>query len=238
VDPGSPFDDEGAVFLYHRLLSCGLRPAATAGTDVFLSFSRGPGVASNPPGWGRVYAHLGGAPLSVPAFQDAVRAGRTVVTNGPWLTFDVDGHGPGAVLDRADGDRLRIRARVAGVGAESLALVGPDGVVAEAAAGAGLHHELTVDGPTWLAAVARGPGHPQVLDASAFAHTSPVHVEVGGRRVARAADARWCLGFLDAFESFARRHARTSRSGQLEDLAELVERARAVYREVLARAQR
>ena len=185
-----------------------------------------------------MYAHLGGAPLSVPAFQDAVRAGRTVVTNGPWLTFDVDGHGPGAVLDRAAGDRLAVRARVRGAGARTLAVVGPDGVVAEADADAGLHHELTLDGPTWLAAVARGPGHPQVLDASAFAHTSPVHVDVGGQRVARAADARWCLAFLDTFESFVRRHGRTGRSGQLGDLAELVERARAVYRGVLDRAQR
>ena len=47
------------MYLYHRLLSCGLRLAATAGTATFLSFSDGPGVASNPPGWGRVSAHLG-----------------------------------------------------------------------------------------------------------------------------------------------------------------------------------
>ncbi len=52
VDLISPFDDEGAMFLYHRLLSCGLRLAATAGTDAFLSFSHGPGVASNPPAGG------------------------------------------------------------------------------------------------------------------------------------------------------------------------------------------
>ncbi len=94
VDLISPFDDEGAVFLYHRLLSCGLRLAATAGTDTFLSFSHGPGVASNPPGWGRVYAHLGDRALSVEAFKDAIRGGRTTVTNGPWLTVDVNGKGP------------------------------------------------------------------------------------------------------------------------------------------------
>src|SRR3712207_6380628 len=44
VDLISPFDDEGAVFLYHPLLSCGLRLAATAGTGAFLSFSHGPGA--------------------------------------------------------------------------------------------------------------------------------------------------------------------------------------------------
>ncbi|MGZ8750900.1 MAG: hypothetical protein ACXWYP_08495, partial [Pseudonocardia sp.] len=80
---------------------------------------RGPAPASNPPGWGRVYAKLGDAPLSTDAFAEAVRAGRTVVTNGPWLTFDVDGHGPGTVLDRGPGQRLRVRARVVGVGSRS-----------------------------------------------------------------------------------------------------------------------
>jgi hypothetical protein len=79
------------VLLYHRLLSCGLRLAATAHIDSFLSFSYRPGVASNPPGWGRVYAHLGGQRLSVETFKEAIRGGRTVVTNGPWLTFQVNG---------------------------------------------------------------------------------------------------------------------------------------------------
>jgi hypothetical protein len=87
VDLISPTNDEGAVFLYHRLLSCGLRLAATAGTDVFLSFSHGPGVASNPPGWGRVYAHLGDHGLSVPAFKEAIRKGARWSPTGrgsPW----------------------------------------------------------------------------------------------------------------------------------------------------------
>lgn len=73
VDLISPWDDEGAVFLYHRLLSCGLRLAATAGTDTILSFSHS-GTFSNPPGWGRVYAYLGEEQLSVAAFKQAIRA--------------------------------------------------------------------------------------------------------------------------------------------------------------------
>ena len=44
------FDDRAAVVLYHQLLSCGLRRVVVAGSDVFLSFTHGPGVASNPTG--------------------------------------------------------------------------------------------------------------------------------------------------------------------------------------------
>jgi hypothetical protein len=236
----SPFNDEGAVFLYHRLLSCGLRLAAVAGTDCFLSFSH-MDVASNPPGWGRVYAHLDGQALSVAAFKQAIRAGRTVVTNGPWLTLEVNGQGPGAVLDLAAGDRLDVRARVHGLGVERLTLVGPDGVMAQGDAAAPLRLETRVDGPTWIAAVARGDGHPHTLDASVLAHTSPVYVEVAGWRVARAADARWCLAFLDTLERFVDRHGRfapATRAAHFGDLVAILDQARAFYRRVAESADR
>lgn len=242
IDLISPFNDEGAVFLYHRLLSCGVRLAATAGTDTFLSFARGPGTASNPPGWGRVYAHLADQTLSVPAFKEAIRQGRTMVTNGPWLTLDVNGHGPGAVLDVDTDDRLVVRADVEGPGAEQLTLVGPDGVLAKGDPEGGLRFEMTPDdGPTWIAAVARGSGHPNTLDRSVLAHTSPVYVDVAGRRVGRVADARWCLEFLDTFERFVDRHGHfdpTTRSAHVRDLAAVVDEARAFYRAVADSADR
>ena len=53
VDLLGPNDPEGTAVLYHHLLNCGLRLAATVGTDVFLSHSRS-SFFSNPPGWGRV----------------------------------------------------------------------------------------------------------------------------------------------------------------------------------------
>lgn len=240
IDLISPFNDEGAVFLYHRLLSCGLRLAATAGTDTFLSFSHF-NVASNPPGWGRVYAHLAGQPLSVAAFQEAIRRGRTMVTNGPWLTLGVNGHGPGAVLDLADGDQLDLRARVQGPGAERLTLVGPDGVIAEGATDSELQHHATLDGPTWVAAVARGAGHPHTLDQSVLAHTSPVYVDVASERVARVSDARWCLDFLDTLERFVTEHGRfepASRSARLGDLIAVLDQARSYYQRVAESAPR
>jgi hypothetical protein len=240
IDLISPFDDEGAVFLYHRLLSCGLRLAATAGTDVFLSFSR-LGTASNPPGWGRVYAHLGDQPLSVRAFQDAIRAGRTIVTNGPWLTLEVNGHIPGAALDLAIGDPLDIRARVNGPGVEHLTIVGPDGAIATDAADGELALTTTVEGPMWIAAVARGGSHPNTLDQSVFAHTSPVYVDVAGRRVARSADAEWCLTTLDRLEELVAEHGRfeqATRTAHLGDLRAVIEQARAFYRDVARTADR
>ncbi|MCO1659534.1 hypothetical protein [Pseudonocardia humida] len=190
-----------------------------------------PGV--RPTGWGRVYAQLEGAPLSVEAFTDAIRAGRTVVTNGPWLEVDVDGSGPGAVLGAAPGDRLAVRARVRGSGVDRLVLHGPGGELAASGTDA-LEHVVTVGGEgLWLAAAAHGgEGDPHTVGAPVFAHTSPVYVDVGGRRPARAESARWCLAVLDGLRGLVEEHGRFDpgrRAEQLGDLLDVLDRARAFY---------
>jgi hypothetical protein len=235
VDLIGPSDVEGTATLYHHLLSCGLRLAATAGTDVWLSHSRGP-LFSNPPGWARVYADLRGRPLSVAAFADAVRAGRTLATNGPWVELLVDGRAPGDPVEAAPGRRLPATVRCQGLGVERLELVGPDGVLAQAEAGGGaapaIDTAVEVDGSTWLCAVARGPGHPSVPGPVVFAHTSPVWVEVAGRPVRRPASARWLLDWLDRFEALLDEHGRFAGDDQRADVAAVVGRARSWYRAI------
>jgi hypothetical protein len=236
VDLLGPNDAEGTAVLYHHLLNCGLRLAATAGTDVWLSYSRGP-LISNPPGWARVYADLRGAPLSVAAFQEAIRAGRTMATNGPWLELRVDGRSPGDVLQAEPGRRLPVSARVEGPGVRSLQLVGPDGVLAQADATGpeppAIETTVGVEDSRWLCAVARGPRHPAALGPVVFAHTSPVHVQVGGRPVARAASARWLLDWLDRFEQLLTAHGRFADDRQRGEVVAVVERARPFYQSLV-----
>jgi hypothetical protein len=241
VDLIGPSDVDGTAVLYRHLLSCGLRLAATVGTDVWLSYSRGP-LLSNPPGWGRVYADLRGAPLSVAAFADAIRAGRTLATNGPFLELLVDGRGPGDRVEAAAGRRLPVTVRCQGPGVERLELVGPDGVLA-AATGAGgaapaIDTEVPVEDSLWLCAVARGPGHPSVLGPVVFAHTSPVWVEVGGRPVRRAASARWLLDWLDRFETLVREHGRFAGDGQRDEVVAVIDQARRWYEGIADRGGR
>ena len=100
------------------------------------------------------------------------------------MTLDVDGHGPGAVLDRRPGDRVAVQVRVEGSGVEQLVLYGPDGVLATGTEE--LEHEVTVEDGLWLAAAAHGGSDPHTVGAPVFAHTTPVYVDVDGRRVARA----------------------------------------------------
>jgi hypothetical protein len=227
---------ESTEYLYHRLLGCGLRLAATAGTDAMLSRSRSH-VASNPPGWSRAYANLDGQPLTVDAWKAAMRDGRTFTTNGPWLEFDVDERGLGATVRLDVAGRVRARARVVGLGVETLEIVGPEGSISNVEVEPGIEQkeiavDITVQEPMWLAAVARGGEHPAVLCPQTYAHTSPVWIEVDGESVARREDATWCIDWLNRFEALVRRVGRFPDVQQLDELVDVIDRAREFYRAI------
>jgi len=172
----------------------------------------------------------------VAAFAEAIRAGRTLATNGPFLELLVDGRGPGDPVELPAGRRVPVTVRCQGPGVERLELAGPDGALAEAGGDGGtalaIDTEVTAGDSMWLCAVARGPGDPSVLGPVVFAHTSPVWVQVGGRPVRRPGSARWLLDWLDRFEELLARHGRFADDGQREELAAVVDRARRWYRGV------
>jgi hypothetical protein len=137
------------------------------------------------------------------------------------------------VLDRRPGERVAVRARVEGSGVERLVLYGPDGVLATGTEE--LEHEVTVEDGLWLAAAAHGGSDPHTVGAPVFAHTTPVYVDVDGRRVARPVSARWCLGLLDGLQELAAEQGRfdpEEQERQFGDLVALLDRARSFYREV------
>jgi hypothetical protein len=76
--------------LWYRYLNCGFRLSATAGTDKMTNFVT---VGAN-----RVYAHVKG-PFSYQNWIGALKAGRTFISNSPFLSFTVNGQEPGAILD-------------------------------------------------------------------------------------------------------------------------------------------
>ena len=82
--------------IYYHMLNVGVRLPATGGTDNFSNVWRDPSG-----GAARTYARLDG-PLTWRRWIEAVRAGRTVATNGPLLFVEVDGHEPGSEISARD----------------------------------------------------------------------------------------------------------------------------------------
>lgn len=185
----------------------------------------------------RTYAHLPpGMEFTYKNWIEAVRAGRTFVTNGPILSFSVNGQGPGATLPVApDASPLRIRAEARGVVPfDRLELIANGKVAAETAAAgspssAVLETDLPVEASCWLAARCRGEH--QLLHRPAnqkvFAHTSPVYVQVEGRLFQpEAAAIHRFRAALDGMLEWVAHEARCENDAQRQRLAGVFEAAR------------
>ena len=90
--------------LWYEMLDLGIPLTPTAGTDF-------PCGIWSVPGRERFYTRLDGAPDRA-RWREAVRRGRTFVTNGPLLDLSVDGVGIGGTVHLPGPGRVRVRGRV------------------------------------------------------------------------------------------------------------------------------
>jgi hypothetical protein len=162
--------------LYYDFLNTGFKVTASAGSDV---------------PWGgtigevRVYGYCGKRKFTADRWFDAMRKGRTFVTNGVMVDFTVDGALPGDEIVLADDRELRVKARASGgpgyTAPSKLEVVVLGDVIKHAESSdpnqPSLDLEFTVPGGAgfWIAARAEG------ADGSR-AHTTPVYVVREGLR--------------------------------------------------------
>ena len=92
--------------IWYRLLNLGFRLPAGAGTDAMANYAS----LRGPIGLVRVFLETGGERTPA-ALRDALKAGRSFVTNGPLLGLTVDGSGPGDVLAGAGKMPVRVSLR-------------------------------------------------------------------------------------------------------------------------------
>jgi hypothetical protein len=212
---GPDADSEGGALAdYHRLLDCGLRPALAAGS--------GKNTNNQVVGAIRTYARLAaGEELSPGAWIEAVRAGRTFITNGPLLALEVVGHAPAVAAVRAEArsagplDRLEVLAQ--GTVLASQVASGDRRTVAVEAEFSPVEH-------TWIAARCRGASQPD--QPPLFAHTSPVFLETQQPRRASRSALDSLLAVLDRTLAWVERQARCENEKQRTHLREVIGSAR------------
>jgi hypothetical protein len=188
----------------------------------------------------RTFARLNpGEAFGLPEWIEAVRAGRTVATSGPLLRFSVDGRDPGAVIDHPGGQQvISIKARLESAApiAFPLEIVRSGEVLVRIRATPddnGVHvatveFDQPISEPSWLAARCAGPA-----TDSAFAHSSPVFVRVGGKMPSDAAVARQYADSLARTVDWVDTVGRFDVPRRKEQLRALLEQAR---QELLTRA--
>jgi hypothetical protein len=155
----------------------------STGTDWFLyDFSR-------------VYVRVEGE-LTIQNWLDALAKGRSFITNGPLLELVAEGKKPGDVLELSGPANLSVFGRAASrhdFGQLELVLNGQ--VVHTTPAGksgnhwtAAIQYKLPIQEPGWIALRVRCQAKNE-LDGPLFAHTSPIYVDMAGKRIFQASAA-------------------------------------------------
>jgi hypothetical protein len=215
---------EPTLSLWYRLLNCGFRLPASAGTDCFLNRIR-----SRLPGADRAYVRLDG-PFSYAAWVAGLKAGRSFVTNGPILELSAAGKGLGDTIVLAAPGPVEVRGRAEAAGPiDRLELVVNGAVAATGDAARGLLDQpVRIDKSGWMSL--------RVFAGAAQAHTSPIYVEVAGRPAASREDAEYYLAWIDRLERQLAARDRLPSPAVKAHVARQLEAAREVYREVIKRA--
>jgi hypothetical protein len=231
LDGGEVDAESLALGTWYNLLNCGVRVPLAVGSWKHSNRSL--------LGGRRTYAQLPpGTELSYGSWIEAVRSGRTFVTNGPLLTLTVNDQGPGAMVQLPENPpAIRIRAEARSmVPFERLELV-HNGIAVAAAEASGtpamatLEIELPPAAGGWLAA--RCWGAPQPLASPdrgqdrVAAHTSPVYVEVPGAPLPIDANALAVfVQYLDDSLTWLAANGRFDNDAQRTHLTGILETAR------------
>ena len=238
------FNTFSGFYFWYRLLNCGLRLAATGGSDFpFAADILAPWYPNL--GLDRTYVQIGAQDrFSYDAYVEGIRRGRTVATNGPLLMFEVNGHGPGETVNVEDSEaKVNVFARaVCQYPLERMEIIA-NGAVQHVVDGKGGQHELAcetrmdVSDSTWFAARVRGRVEPEAYGGVApwnlHAHTSPVYVLKAGRPVLQRADATAMADYVRLITERYRQSASFKNQKHRTALFENLKRALAFYEGLL-----
>jgi hypothetical protein len=206
--------------LWYRLLNCGLKIPASAGTDKMSNWVT---VGGN-----RVYASIKGK-FNYQSWIDALDRGNTFVTNSPMIFCTVDNKSPGEQINISKPGTVKIVAEVySQLPLDRLEVVANGDVIAEKVIEKGEHHakleiEYQAGKSTWIAARTHqynlrdmvagvsfaerrdDGGGPTFLNRyygtlrpeTAFAHTSPSYVIVANKPIRSPKDAEYFIKYLE-----------------------------------------
>ncbi len=225
-------DPMATASVWYRLLNCGFRLPAGAGTDAMANFAS----LRGPVGMNRVFVRSGG-PLEHRRWLAALKAGKSFATNGPLLELTVNGRDIGEeVALPAGGGEVSVRVRLrSNVPVDHLELVRNGEVVSvvpldgDRTAGTA-RLRVPVEQSGWILLRARTDRAVEpVLDLYPYATTSPVYLTVGGQPARSKADAEFFMAWIDRTRVSVERHQDWNTETERKDVLAMLARARAEY---------
>lgn len=194
-------DHRSTARVWYQLLNLGFRIPAAGGTDAMANYAS----LRGPVGMNRVYARIAGGEIEPQEWMAALKAGRSVATNGPLLGFTLGGAAIGDELTfEAAQQRVEFRVRLQSIVAvDHLELVCNGRVVRSFVARQAADHgdfrgSIALKDSGWcVARASTDAGRYPVLDTYVYATTSPIYVTVAGRKPRSPEDARYFAAWVD-----------------------------------------
>jgi Tol biopolymer transport system component len=226
-------DHKSTAAVWYRLLNCGFRLPAAAGTDAMANFAS----LRGPVGLNRVYAQVPNGPLNIESWLSSLKDGHTFATNGPLLGFTLGGQPVGGELHLPPGES---KVKFAGwlrsiVPIDHLEMICNGRVLRELTLNddresADIEDAIPLSQSGWclLRAWSEKAEHP-VLDAYPYATTSAIYVTVAGSASKPAADAAYFIAWIDRMIQDAKSNRDWNTDAEKTSVLNMLEQARMVY---------
>ena len=226
-------DHKSTAAVWYRLLNCGFRLPAAAGTDAMANFAS----LRGPVGLNRVYAEVPKGPLNIESWLSSLKRGRTFATNGPLLGFTLGGRAVGGELRLPAGEnKVKFSAWLRSIiPIDHVEVICNGRVVRELKLSgdresADVEDALAISQSGWC--LLRGwsdkAEHP-VLDAYPYATTSPVYVTVAGSAERPVEDAAYFVAWIDRMIKDASTNRDWNTEAEKTSVLDLLNRARGIY---------
>ena len=221
-------DHKSTAEVWYKLLNCGFRLPAAAGTDFMGNYAS----LRGPVGLNRVYAEV----KSGQPWLASIKAGRTFATNGPLLRFSLGGQGIGGEVRLEKKQEVQFSAEMASIVPVDHLQIVCNGKVARELAMNNDRTEARVDGSIpiessgWcvLRAFSDKAEYP-ILDLYPYATTSPVYVSVAGAPLRSQAEAAYFVAWMDRLMSAARSNSSWNNETEKQSVLSMLQEAREKY---------
>ena len=221
-------EHKSTAVVWYRLLNCGFRLPAAAGTDAMANFAS----LRGPVGLNRVFVKVPSGPLSITPWLSSLKQGHTFATNGPLLNFKLGGSEAGDDLKFSAPAQVTFTATMRSVvPVDHLQIVCNGEVVRDLNTSkdresADVQGTLRISRTGWclLRAWSEKAEYP-VLDLYLYGTTSPIYVSVAGSQPDVSADAAYFIAWINRLTEAAK--ANKDWNTEAETLAPLFFRSNA-----------
>ena len=226
-------DHRMTASVWYRLLNCGFRLPAGAGSDTMANYAS----LRGPVGLTRVYASIPKDATSTKPWFDSLKQGRTFATNGPLLGFTLGGKAIGEELKLPAGEnKVMFTSWLRSfVPVDHLEVVCNGRVVADLKPNddrqsADVKGTIPISQSGWcvLRASSDRPEHP-VLDDYVYATTSPIYVRVEGVDPKPGDDAAFFIAWIDRLAQAVNVDTNWNTTAERASVVQMLDQARQVY---------